>query len=641
MGPGHSWGGGSLWGAAALVAMVAAIGGFASVQAVGPGAAYAPGGQGAPVSHATGAPVAQAPVPATPSVDHAIPVVADPLVSPASALTPIAGTVHSSVPAAPQPSPALPPALSLLSPSGTVGSSDTVNGTNFLGGSTYIANIAVATWSPGGAILCSGAINLTTGNFSCSFTVPEATGGAHLINVTAPGAQTANITFTVNASLAASPASDPAVANQSATLTAMGLGGNVSATFTWSPGFLSVCSANSSALGTASCTFDVPTATSYSAMGPHLIKANDSFGHIAYTNFTIVPTLSVQYTSPSSLYMPLNLSLAWTISTDAAINTNSTTMWLLVEDLGSAACPYVSATGTVVNPPCPVLDLPLSYLITNGTSSYSFVLNETTMVSQFYNKGVLPYATEYSVAVFVSIATGPYVAGIATGAAATSAATIQVYLRTYQVSAVLLSPSTSLGNPTGNISVTVSYQGDFITGATVAIVSQKTGDLVYAASVAVAGVGPHVGTGGTDWHPTIAGAYTVTVNLTGPENTTLINFLVNVVPAGTTVYVNSTSYTNQSLIHGLGAAATGSLLLVVGTLIGLVVAFLIGRLVWSKPAGTPPTPWTGEGPGKEGPGKDKDKPGAKGANECMVCHQSFATEAELKDHQAKVHGSSS
>jgi hypothetical protein len=627
MAPGHSWGGGSLWGAAALVAMVATIGGFASVQGVGPGAAYAPGSLGAPVDHASGAPV----------VDHALPVSADPTSAPATSIPPVAGDVRSSVPASPLPSPAFPPALVLLHTSGAVGSTDSVTGTHFRGGTTDIPDIAVATWSPGGAVLCSGAINTTSGNFTCTFTVPAATGGSHPINASAPANQSANTTLTVNTSLSVSPASDPAIANQSATLTATGLGGNVSATFTWSPGFLKLCDATSTALGTASCAFDVPTATSYSSQGPHLITGNDSFGHVAFTNFSIVPTLSVQYTSPSSLFMPLNLSLAWTITTDAAINTTSTKMWLLVEDLGSSACPYIDG-GVVVTPPCPILNYSLSYLITNGTASYSFVLNDTTLTSQLlanhYNGGILPFSTEYSVAVFVSIATGPYVKEVATGAADTTATTIQVYLRTYPVGAVLLSPSTSLGNPTGNISVTVSYQGDFITGATVAIVSQKTGNLVYAASVAVAGLGPHVGTAGTYWHPTIAGAYTVTVNLTGPENTTLYNFVVNVVPAGTTVYVNATQYTNQSLIHGLGAAATGSLLLVVGTLIGLVVAFLIGRMVWSKPAGAAPTPWSGESPGKE-------KPGAKGANECAVCHQSFATEAELKEHQAKVHGSSS
>ena len=110
------------------------------------------------------------------------------------------------------------------------------------------------------------------------------------------------------------------------------------------------------------------------------------------------------------------------------------------------------------------------------------------------------------------------------------------------------------------------------------------------------------------------------------------------ITAGTTVYVNSSSYHNDSLLKGYSASEIATLLLVVGLIIGMVVALLLGRMVWGGQESKPPTPWASKTTTTESAtgGKSALKP-----NECPICHQQFASPAELADHQTKAHGSSS
>ncbi|HXQ94334.1 MAG TPA: hypothetical protein VN864_04100, partial [Thermoplasmata archaeon] len=64
-----------------------------------------------------------------------------------------------------------------------------------------------------------------------------------------------------------------------------------------------------------------------------------------------------------------------------------------------------------------------------------------------------------------------------------------------------------------------------------------------------------------------------------------------------------------------------ALLLVVGLIIGMIVALALGRAMWGTPKTTPAQAWQ-----------------SKPTNECSVCHQTFATDAELKEHQKSAHG---
>lgn len=83
--------------------------------------------------------------------------------------------------------------------------------------------------------------------------------------------------------------------------------------------------------------------------------------------------------------------------------------------------------------------------------------------------------------------------------------------------------------------------------------------------------------------------------------------------------LNTTSY---SLIPGLGAAGSATLLFLVGLFVGLVAAWSVSRAMY-KPKVSGPVPASTE---------------AQIRPECPVCHEMFPTENELKQHSKSAHG---
>jgi hypothetical protein len=99
------------------------------------------------------------------------------------------------------------------------------------------------------------------------------------------------------------------------------------------------------------------------------------------------------------------------------------------------------------------------------------------------------------------------------------------------------------------------------------------------------------------------------------------------------------------VIPGLSGASAGTLLLLVGLIIGMIVAFVLGRAVWGgRSSTTPPQQWQGkEGEGAAagagaGAGAGGGGAAAAGTNVCSVCGKSFATPEELSAHASSEHG---
>ncbi len=527
-----------------------------------------------------------------------------------------------------------------MAANGTVGDAVAITGVGFAGSSGGIANAVTVSWAPGGWVLCNVATN-ATGEFACAATIPDAWAGPHTVGTTDAFSNAATAVFIVMPAITLTPSSG--LAGTNVTVAGTGFASLVSATVKWAPGAVTVCTVDTSTMGDLTgCVFPVPAGA---ALGAHTVTATDASANSATATLTVPPTpptISVAFSTPFTLYMPTPLTLAWTITANAPVNTETTNMWLLVEDLGSSACPFIEFNGlkqgvAVQNTPCPVTDLPLNSLLVNNTDSYTYTLTVANMTIQNYNSGTLPFAAEYSVAVYVNMSTSPYVNGTTSGSVAQGGATQDIYLQTNLPTAALVSPLPDVGVSTGNVSIVVSYSGDFVSGATVDIYSgTASGQLVYSAGVAQAGIGPHVGSAAADWRPTVPGAYTAVVNLSGPYGYTLTSFPLTVVPAGTNVFVNSSTYHNQSLIGGLSSGMSATIFLVIGLIIGMVVALLLGRMVWGgSPAAKPPEPWAAKPEEKTPPDQANLK-----ANECPVCHQQFTSPTELAEHQKSAHGSS-
>ena len=163
-----------------------------------------------------------------------------------------------------------------------------------------------------------------------------------------------------------------------------------------------------------------------------------------------------------------------------------------------------------------MIDYPLNSLLVNGTNTYSFSMTDPDLTSQNYNGGVLPFGTEYTIGIFVSISTSAYVNGTTTGSVG------QRWCEPERLSANLPPagharlPQPQRRGLHGQHDRRGELPGDFVSGATIDIYTTATNQLVYSAGVAVAGPGPHVGTAAATWRPTVAGAYTAILNLSGP-----------------------------------------------------------------------------------------------------------------------------
>ncbi len=196
--------------------------------------------------------------------------------------------------------------------------------------------------------------------------------------------------------------------------------------------------------------------------------------------------------------------------------------------------------------------------------------------------------------------------------------------------AQLDSPSAAAPVSPGNVTVVASYSGDWISAVNISIYNSAK-ILVYGAILTSLLVGNLTVTALAPWLVVDSGTYTSSITLdTAYGTTTWFNSSFEVAKAvgpASVVYVNSTNYDNSTgassqIISGWTPGETASLLLVVGIIIGLIVALVLGRMMWGTPPAGPAQPWSG----------------SKSATECSVCHQSFATEEEMKEHQKTAHG---
>ncbi|HZY92166.1 MAG TPA: hypothetical protein VFG07_05265 [Thermoplasmata archaeon] len=264
----------------------------------------------------------------------------------------------------------------------------------------------------------------------------------------------------------------------------------------------------------------------------------------------------------------------------------------------------------------------------NSTNSYSLSVDSSYFTSSNFANGQLPVG-EYQVIVwntysnFTDPASQPR----------TVAAAAYLYPVLDPNAATWLSPSATQPSSTGNVTISVKYIADYLSAANVTVYSGATGSgtVVYSAGVFDAGLSTHAAS--TVWQDPTAGEYTVVLTIAtaagaaAGSSTFALTFNVTSGSAGGVVHYNQTTWVNTTtsggaLIAGLSSGVSAAILLVVGLIVGMIVAMLLGRMMWGGPKAGPAQPW-------------QSKPGT---NECSVCHQTFPTEADLKDHQKQAHG---
>src|SRR5579871_4231426 len=365
--------------------------------------------------------------------------------------------------------------------------------------------------------------------------------------------------------------------------------------------------------------------SSHSLAAP--LKASHATPWVAHPAVGNLSNLSVSITLTSAFpnYIQLPYDLTWSISVSNGTWTPGSS-WLVVQ-VRDVAPICQGILGLFIQ--CPgVVNIPMNSSVASGVSIYNTTISTAVLSTpqfhpncpQIFGSGApCSYATtfpndQYQIYVFATV--NNTVANVTGTAEATG------YLITSNPTATLLAPTSGNSISTGNVSVAIQYAGSYVSGASIAIYqgATSTGAPVYTQSLFAPGAGAS------------PGAYLAVINITTPYSTTFFSSSLTVISAGGgTVYVNATQYQNTTgggggKIFGLSTQVGGTVLLVVGLIVGMIVAFMLGMMMWggAPKSATPAQPWQQ----------------AKGTNECSVCHQSFATEQELKDHAKSAHGMS-
>ena len=307
------------------------------------------------------------------------------------------------------------------------------------------------------------------------------------------------------------------------------------------------------------------------------------------TTVTVLETNTLKAYSIAPFFV--NFTIA---ATNATIGVGTTWVWVTVKD--------VTASSKFV-----VIDL--NSTVANGKTSYQASVNVTTL-------GCGPKCANLPPDAFGFIAT----AQVWNGTANTTGSAVQTsFIVTILPSGTLIAPGPGIGVGTGNVSISAIYSGQFVASVVATVFSPTNASaIVFQASMLYLNNLPVVAT----WTVSVPGTYPVSLQITTPYTTVYVNGTVTVSQSGGIVYSNTTTYHNSSLIPGLSPAVGGTILLVVGLIIGMIVALALGRMMWGQPRPSPAQPWTEQ----------------KAANQCSVCGKSFNTEEELKDHAKTEHG---
>jgi len=325
-------------------------------------------------------------------------------------------------------------------------------------------------------------------------------------------------------------------------------------------------------------------------------------------------SVAVTITNAPKTYIVLPYTLSWDVAvTNGSVSPSTTWMSVTVLDINNAGTCVSVYFGVA---PCPtVVNLSANSSIATGVTSYSLTITNTGITSANYNGGVLP-ADQFQILVWVTANNG--VSNLTFGGQE------QAFIVPFLPSGGFVAPLAGAALSTGNVTLGVNYTGNYISGATLTIYqgTGTTGKVVYTQGVFQPGTGPRVVIATVAWFVTVAGSYFEQLNITAPYGTLLLNQTLTVIPSGQTIYQNSSSYQNTSAPWGgTSTGEVAALLLVVGLIIGMIVALALGRAMWGTPKTTPAQAWQ-----------------SKPTNECSVCHQTFATDAELKEHQKSAHG---
>jgi hypothetical protein len=358
------------------------------------------------------------------------------------------------------------------------------------------------------------------------------------------------------------------------------------------------------------------------SVAPVTVGSNSVSATLKIANVGVLLTNNVPLYSGFPFWV--NFTTTYAGNTGTVINGLNATISVEVRQV-TAGCNSVFGYGS----PCP--SIANNSVDFNSSHAYHLSVDSSWFLSGTYANGALPLG-EYQVIAWNTLS------NVTNGAqeARSVAAAAYVYIVVDPNAVTWLSPSPIDPATVGNVTIALQYTADYLSDAELTVYAggSGSGTVVFSSGVFQAAEAFHVSS--AVWQATEGGEYTAVVSIAtaagaaaGQQNFSM-TFNVSATPSvtgGGTVFDNTTTWVNTTtpvgqLIGGLSTGVAAAILLVVGLVVGMVVAMLLGRMMWAGQKPAPAQPW-------------QAKPGT---NECSVCHQTFPTEQELKDHQKQAHG---
>lgn len=313
------------------------------------------------------------------------------------------------------------------------------------------------------------------------------------------------------------------------------------------------------------------------------------------------PNVTVAYSTQLPTYTPLNTSVYFNVTVNGAAITNTTlAVYVVVVDVTNAvSCGSINLNSTVTT-------------TTSATEAFSFGINTTNLATSLANVNCDLYADTIG---FVAT-------GNVTGTNQSSAEATTHILGLEPLATGLISPAgSSFG--VGNITFLAYASGQYISGIVLEVVQGSTvvfHSILIPSSSYAGQYDPVV------WSALSAGTYTVSLGVSTFYSTVPIyqNSTINVTSPPLTT-VTKSSWSNSTLIPGMSGPVAGTVLLVVGLIVGMISALVIGRWMMAPKGAAAPQAWSGTG-------------AEKAPNTCPTCGASFGTAEELSSHAKSEHG---
>jgi subtilase family serine protease len=345
-----------------------------------------------------------------------------------------------------------------------------------------------------------------------------------------------------------------------------------------------------------------------------LIVVRDSTGHIfTYHETFIVGSISYETVPGNTVYPVLPFNLNWTVNIPANDMSNRTFN-------SSLEIQYV--TSGCGGPTCPKV-VNLTIRVHVGQTQFSQNINRSLLATDDFYGGAGDFPPgEYEFTVWLT---------------ANRSGSVEQAMEMSLVFDPLIvqidGPTPNAVVPLGNLTISYSYDGLFISGAGLSVYAPNSLAPVFQSGAVVPGIGSRAGS--ATWTSVATGPYEIALNVTTPyQNVTTVEW-VNVTSASNIVYFNGTA--GQTPIAGFPVAITA----VVIALIAAIVGILVGRALLvpgRRPDDEPVVVAAPVAAGTAAAAAPKRPDSTPGGDICPICHESFTTGHALQQHMALAHG---